>query len=379
MGNDVTTADESPEVEGQESQATTGDEGQQFDEPIVETDPDQRAVMEELLEGSGDDGIEIPVAKTEEEVAAEREKAAAEAKDEGPTSDQQKVAGDAGKESPADGGASPASDPLFVTVTHKGKDYTIPVQSEEEAEVLRAKLTSAEQLPHLQGKYTEALERLANYDETGTSGDPGQGAQSGGDGQLTINDISQMNPDQFKEFTAPLVDTYKNAGVFGEDGEFAEAFPQMASSMALMFSVGLPALQVLSDLRQGFSQFAMEQNARAFFTSVDTTFEQLAEKGPGFEPLKEQENRRDFYKHLHGLGIADDRILDPDFLASQWRAFNHKAFDHIEADVAAQAERKRAAELARASQGNRGGVSPRPAPSSTGNEQVDLMRSLITG
>lgn len=347
------------------SAAATGDGEHEFTKPIVENDPGQRAVMDELLSGGSDEVIEIPSMPNEPTDDGE-----------GPTNRQSQDQDSSVKEPAVIGEREPLqSDQLFVEVNHRGKKLQIPVESEEHAEVLRAKFQTAEQLPHLQEKYTSALERLANTDETGRVR---TGAEAADSRPATIDDLAAMDPEQFSAFTAPLVETYSKMGVFGEEAEFAAAFPQLASSLSLVLAFGIPALQTLDHLRQGFAGMTEKAQAKEFFLEVDSAFESLASKGGAFEPLKDQSQRRDFYGYLLNLGVVDNRLMDPEFLGAQWRAFNHKVFDKIEDDASAIAARKRQTELAR-SRGagpTRGGGSVDPA--TTGNPQIDLMRKLLT-
>ena len=116
-----------------------------------------------------------------------------------------------------------------------------------------------------------------------------------------------------------------------------------------------------------------------FFIKLNTALDEVMGRGEGFEPLNDPKNRERFYGHLRELNIDQDKVFDRDFLAGQWRAFNNDMFTEMDRLASEKARKRRDGSLRR-SRGAGGGanapVTP-PGDKSSGDEQVDMMRTLI--
>lgn len=361
------------EVEGQQDVATPVSDGGQ---PLVEQDPDQVALMRELLDDApepeadetvlppgedADEGAPTRIEKPEKPVPEVEEKADA---------DKAKV------EEPE----AEAKEPSVKTFEyeHKGRRVALDVDPET-FEVLDAMRNSAQQFPHLQGKYANVLEQLAN---TGGAGAPTEAGvpdvEQKSQGPSSVEDIARMSePEYIKQFE-PLVESLKDQGYFGEDGEFAEAFPRLATTIALIEHVGVPALATLEKVSSGWFQMAEKAEMEMFFNKLNTSLDEVA-KRPGFEALKEPQNRKRLYQRLQKLNIDPGEVFEEDFLAGEWRAVNHSQASELERVAAERAAKKRDQSLSR-SRGARGGAGGRgavPPASSEGDAQQKLMRKLL--
>lgn len=359
-----------PEVDGQERPAEpvdapeVGDNGR----PIAEQDEDQLGMMRELLEDTEPPSDEGDAAPTAEGDADQPE----------PTRTTERDPAEKTTEREAE------PEPQFKVFEfeHKGKSFTQEV-TPELYEALEAMKLTAQQFPHLQGKYTNALEQLANAGVHGqpTAGTaPGEGAPpSQPPREESIADIARMTPEQYTERFSPLVKQLTEAGYYGDDGEFAEAFPRMATTLALIEFVGVPALATLEKVATGWNQMAEDAEKEMFFTKLNTVLDEVSERGEGFEPLKDPKNRERFFGHLRLLGVEADRIFDGDFLAGQWRAHNHRMFSELERVATERSGKRRQRSLTQsrgASGGSQAGRAAAPAEG-TGDMQKDMMRKLL--
>jgi len=269
---------------------------------------------------------------------------------------------------PGEGDKAPER--VEVSWTHKGISHK-EMMTPQAAESFYAKITTADQYAPLQKKYIEELERKANMLETGQQAPVVQESKP-----ETIEDLMQLNPQQWVERWKPLVAECEKTGYFGDDGAFAEAFPQIAADLALIRAVGLPALYAVNQLSAGAKRDDERLYMQRFFTEMDTQLNELAKKGEAFAPLADNEMRAKFFGHLQKFNVDGDELFDPNFLAGQWRAFNQGMFEQVESDAAELAAKKRAEEIRRgtgARSGHTGSAPRKDAP----NAQVGLMRRLV--
>jgi len=362
MPNDVKPG-ASPEVEGQESVATPVSDGGQ---PLVEQDQEQVALMRELLEDAPapeEEEIELPPGEDAEEG--------------GPTlsDDAEHPAGEV--EKPEAGAEEPAT--KTFEYEYKGRRIALEVDPEQ-FEVLDGLRNTALQFPYLQGKYANVLEQLTNAGGAGApteTGTPAEGRKPP-PREESVEDIARMTEAQYIERFSPLVESLKSQGYFGEDGELADAYPRLATTIALIEHVGIPALSTLEKVSSGWFRMAEKAEMEMFFTKLNQTLDEVA-KRPGFEALEDPQNRKKLYQRLQKLKIDPQDIFEEDFLAGEWRAVNHSQASELER-LAAEREakkRNRAISRSRGAAGGAGGRGAVPAKTSTGDPQKDLMRKLL--
>jgi hypothetical protein len=338
-------------------------------EPIVETDEAQVELMRELLD-------ETPPSSDEEADTGDGEPKPEEEGLETPTpTPTEEPVVDEPAEKP--GGEEP--EVKTFEFEHKGQRFSQEV-TPELFEALEAMRITAAKYPNQQAALDRAYEQMAN---AGIAGEPTEGTTLPEGGppprQESVADIAKLTEPEYIEKFAPLVDALKEQNYFGDDGELAEAFPRMATTLALIEFVGIPALAKLEEVAGAADRAAAEVEMETFFTKLNTALDGVQERGPGFEPLKEPKNRERFYGHLRELNIDAERIFDGDFLAGQWRAYNNDMFTEMDR-LASENARKRREKSLKRSQGAGGGanapVTP-PGDQPSGDEQVDMMRTLL--
>jgi len=355
--------DAEPEVQ------TTIDPSDSSGETIVETDEEQLEMMRELVD-------DAPAPDADEADTDPGESKAEDAEPDEPTpppSDAEPT--DEPAEKP--GGDEPES--RTFEFEHKGQRFSQEV-TPELYEALEAMRITAAKYPNQAKALERAYEQMAN---AGIAAEPADGTtlpeRPPETQQESVADIAKLTEPEYLEKFAPLVEELKKVGYYGEDGELAEAFPRLATTMALIEFVGVPALAKLEEVAKNTDRAREEAEMEAFFTKLNTTLDAVAERGQGFEPLNDPKNRERFYGHLRELNIDPSRIFEEDFLAGQWRAFNNDMFTALERK-ASETQRKRKEGSLRRSRGASGGsgapVQP-PNTQSTGDPQKDMMRKLL--
>jgi len=372
MPPDVKPNGDSPQASSQEKDTTpdapiidpSGDPG----EPIVEKDEGQVELMRELLD-------DAPEPTSDAADTGDGEPKLEDQDPEKPTPTPTPETDD--DETPPPSGEEPES--KTFEFEHRGQQFSQEV-TPELFEALEAMRITANKYPNQQAALDKAYEQLAN---AGLAGAPTEETVAPEEGQPpqteSVADIAKLTePEYIKKF-APLVEQLKSTGYFGDDGEMAEAFPRMATTLALIEFVGVPALARLEQVAQASDTAAAETEMDTFFTKLNTALDGVQERGAGFEPLKDPKNRERFYGHLRELNIDQSKVFDGDFLAGQWRAFNNDMFTEMDRLASEKARKKRDGNLRR-SQGASGGsnapVTP-PGKAATGDEQVDMMRTLL--
>ncbi len=377
MADDETKPGDSPQASSQETDAApakptveTIDPPSGAGETIVETDEEQLGLMRELLD-------ESPVAEGDKADTGDGEP-----KPEDQEPDKPTPTPDVAEPVPDDPASPPGGDePEAKTFEFEfeGKKLSAEV-TPDLFEALTAMTVMAGKYPNQTRVLNEAYEQLAN---AGLAGAPAEGALPEGPPtsvrQESVADIAQLTEPQYIEKFSPLVDALKSQNYFGEDGELAEAYPRLATTLALIEFVGVPALARLEEVAGASDRRAAESEMDVFFTKLNTTLDAVAERGDGFEPLKEPKNRERFYGHLRELNIDQDKVFEEDFLAGQWRAFNNNMFTELERKASEVARKKKegALDRARGGGGGSGTVVTPPADGSSGDEQVDMMRALL--
>ena len=372
MPDDDTKQGDAPEAtsQGQDTAPETpvidpsGDAGEQ----IVETDEGQVELMRELLD-------DVPESTGDEADTGDGEPKPEDQEPELPTPTPTPDAAD--EPTPTPGGDEP--EVKTFEFEHRGQQFSQEV-TPELYEALEAMRITANKYPNQDKALKRAYEQLAN---AGLAGAPTEGTVATEEGQPprqeSVADIARLTEPQYIEKFAPLVEQLKSQGYFGEDGELAEAFPRMATTMALVEFVGVPALAKLEQVAGASDRAAAEVEMDTFFTKLNTVLDEVQERGAGFEPLKEPKNRERFYGHLRELNIDQEKVFDGDFLAGQWRAFNNDMFTEMDRLASEKARKRRDGSLRR-SRGAAGGanapVTP-PGDAPSGDEQVNMMRTLL--
>jgi hypothetical protein len=191
--------------------------------------------------------------------------------------------------------------PIPQTIRIGDRDYT---QQE-----LQAALTSAQQLPHLQSKYVNALEQMRQSQQQ-----PVQQA----------NTQPQVNPQQFlagvKAKYEPEISKLVKDGMISSD--FAQLFPNELSQM-LMYRDGYTQLAQRQAQTEQFIQAQTQQSqSQGLMSDIGRSINALAQSGEAFAPLKDPGQVQGFFSYLWDLNPQMGHLKNPDFLAKQWVAYN---------------------------------------------------------
>lgn len=373
---DDQTQGEAPEATGQEQVTETppappeegvspGEGSRQY---VNEQDDDQRDLMRELLEH------ELPVEgdEAEEPEGSEADRDAKAGDAEEPTRrEEHEPAGE--KEKPEE------HEPQTRTFEfeRKGKKFSFEVEPEL-YEALEALKITADKGVSYHTAYQDALEQLANRGEAGAPTETTEAPEPPQRAADAIRQIASLTSDQYVEQFKPLVDVLADQGYFGDDRDFAEAFPRMATTLALIEHLAVPYMATVAELSESTAADQEKAETHAFFQRLNTALDEVQDRGAGFEALAIPKNRERFFGYLQKLHVNADDIFDSDFLAGQFRAFNHQFYNELEKLEKAQSKkRERAAEKASAAKGGTHTERSDAPPEGNLSPQTKLMRELL--
>lgn len=181
-------------------------------------------------------------------------------------------------------------------------------------EELQAALTTASQFPHLQNKYAAVLEAQRQ-----------QPQQAQGQPQTQNPQVSaQQALMTLRAKYDPIVQEAVKSGLIEQD--FATLFPGMAAQLlAYRDSFGQVAQQAQM-VAQTVMQGQRQSQSQGVVQRVGQSIAQLAQSGEAFSPLKEPGQAQAFFNYLWELNPQMGHLNNPNFLASQWVAFNKDKF-----------------------------------------------------
>lgn len=230
-------------------------------------------------------------------------------------------------------------------------------------EELNAALTTAQQLPHLQQKYLQLLEKTRQQPQAPQAQQPQapQGRQG-------------LMPEQIKALYQPAIKQAVESGYIEE--ELATAFPAFAAN-ALMFR------DLVSDVREAVGHLIERTNniergstERNVIGEIDGSIASLATQGEHFAPLADPNVRQQFFQYLVELNPQVGHMRNPDFIARQWFAYNKDTY-LANATAAQQANAQAQARRTQARRNAQGeGNSTRPGgspPAVEGFYDADLL------
>ena len=202
---------------------------------------------------------------------------------------------------------APNAEPVQVqptpqTIRIGDRDYT---QQE-----LQAALTSAQQLPHLQSKYVNALEQMKQAQQAPV--------------QQAATQQPQVSPQQFlagiQAKYEPEIAKLVQGGMISSD--FAQLFPKELSQM-LMYRDGYAQLAQKQAQTEQFIQAQTQQaQSQGLMSDIGRSINALAQSGEAFAPLQDPAKVQGFFSYLWDLNPQVGHLKNPDFLARQWVAYN---------------------------------------------------------
>jgi hypothetical protein len=224
--------------------------------------------------------------------------------------------------------AAPA--PAEQKIKYRGREYTL-AELAAKPEVVEAMAQSAEQLPHLQQKYLDALERQRNAP---SAHQPAQAAQ----GQP-----GAISPQRILQEFLPEAQAMEAAGFF--DPGFVETQPLLAAQLTgyrkVLENVAAGVAQYQSDRAQG-QQF---QQVSQIAQSLDRGLDSLPAIGPQFEAIKNPEVRAAFRDYLINVVNPESSKITgekgQEFLARQFFAFQYEAINNANQQQAAAVQNSR--------------------------------------
>lgn len=219
--------------------------------------------------------------------------------------------------------AQPAQPTPPAPIRIGDRDYT--------AQELQAALISAQQLPHLQKKYVEALEQSKSQPTP-----PSQPTQFDPKGYMQ----------SLRQQYDPVVQRYAEQGLLSQD--FVTLFPGEAAQM-VHYQQGFTQVQnAVRAIASELQQRTVREQQTGLVNGVTRSLSALAESGEPFAPLKDPGKQQEFFNYLWELNPQTSQLANPDFLARQWIAFNKDQYLQAAQAKAVQAARTQQARLARA-------------------------------
>jgi hypothetical protein len=230
----------------------------------------------------------------------------------------------------ASSGQTPAQVPPTTPAVFRvgNRDYT--------AQEIEAAFTSAQQLPHLQNKYMQALEASRQPQQQP------QGQQQAQQPQQT----PQAYVEQIRQKYDPVVKKYAEAGVMSQD--FVTLFPTEAAQMAYYEDRFSRAEQVMKTLAADTQQRYQREQSQGYLGEVTNAISQVAQSGEAFAALKDPAKTTEFFNFIWNLNPTKSQAKDPAFLATQYFAFNKDQYLQTAQQKQVQTQRSQQARLARA-------------------------------
>jgi len=255
-------------------------------------EPEEVDIINDLIDGPT--GEPLPEAEAEPEPEPE---AAPEA---GPEPEEEPTA--------PEGEPEPAEPPKR-TYKYRGREYTLDEMVK--LGILEDVLTSAEQLPHLQKKYLEVLEKARAADAAKPQPGPTEAQPQ----------PAAPSPEVVVAQCEPLVRTLVDQGYVEED--FVQAYPRYAAAQAYAYQELQQVKVLLAQVLDYLSREHMARMGQTVRGQLESIFDQLAQQGGYFSGLADRAARDAFVKYLADLNIEAGKI-SPDLVAREWVAFNYE-------------------------------------------------------
>jgi len=194
---------------------------------------------------------------------------------------------------------------------YRGKEYS--VEQLVELGLLEDVLTTAEQFPHLQKKYTDTLEAM-------------RGAASRPTADAASAPTAGPTAEQIEQAYAPVIKATVEGKVFGEEmAVFAETWPSVFAQMLFVRDQSLERVARLE--QQFYPRMERERNEQAVkvVEGVNTTLDELA-KEDFFKGFADPKVRQEFHDRIaNDFANLPSTILTPDFITRQAAAFLYPA------------------------------------------------------
>jgi hypothetical protein len=238
---------------------------------------------------------------------------------------------------------------------YRGREYT--AEELVKQGLLEDVLTSAEQLPHLQKKHLETLEKLTQQQQP-----PAQP-------QAEQPSITQA---QIRaHYQSHIAEAVKQGYI---EPDFADLYPDAVSQMLWHRDQLYQVKGQLAELAQGFSGTTRKSEAQTSMTGVQTNLDALAGQDAIYAPLKDSTEREGFLTWLTKEIDPPVKLMTPEWLGRQWMAYKSEAFLGVTRQ--ANDAQKRADEDARRRAAGDGRGSRPAAPATTTPTHLD---SLVAG
>ena len=181
------------------------------------------------------------------------------------------------------------------------------------AQEILAWQTSAQQLPHLQKKYMEALEQR----QAPQASQPSQAPQQ-----------PQIQPQQMlaqlKAKYEPEMQELVKKGLMSQD--FVTLFPAEAAQMLWYRDSHNQIAQAVQAIGSQIQQQTQQTQASGLINEVGRNISNLAQSGEAFAPLKDPQQVQGFMYYLWNLNPQVMHLKNPEFLAGQWVAYNRNQY-----------------------------------------------------
>ena len=207
------------------------------------------------------------------------------------------------------------------------RDYT--------AQEIEAWRTSAQQLPHLQNKYVETLEKLRNTPQQPSPAEVQQPSQT-----------PQAYMEALRQKYDPVVKKAAENGLLSQD--FVTLFPGEAAQMVHYQQQFEQMTNVMRAVAGEMQTRQRTEQSSGLVNEVARSISNLAQSGEPFAPLKDPAKVQEFFNYLWEENPPVSRLRQPDYLARQWVAFNKDQYLQTAQTRASQAQRTTQARLARA-------------------------------
>lgn len=209
----------------------------------------------------------------------------------------------------------------------KGKEYTHE-ELLRDPRAVNALLQTYEQFPHLQAKYTQALETVRAIQERqmATPAQPqSPQAQAG----------PQATPAQLQaQMRAMYHDKAKEAAAQGFlEKDFVEDYPDLASHIMRGLERISRAEQIVLQLTQSTQGERQAREQAGYQDTFSRVLDSVAERGELYANLKDPGARDGFFQYMQALNPSAAQAIDPEFVSAQWIAFNR--------DIIVQAQQAR--------------------------------------
>jgi hypothetical protein len=215
----------------------------------------------------------------------------------------------------------------------KGKEYTHE-ELLRDPRAVNALIQTYEQFPHLQSKYTQALETVRAIQEQQIRQAPQQGRS---DVQQQAG--PQVTPAQLQaQMRAMYHDKAKQAAAEGFlEKDFVEDYPDLASHIMRGLERISRGEAVIAQMMQQTAGERMSREQADYSGAFTRALDAVAERGDMYANLKDPAARDGFFNYMQQLNPSAAQAIDPEFLSAQWIAFNR--------DVIVQAQQARNQQL----------------------------------